>query len=182
MNRSFICAALLVLVAALVAVPAGYGDTISGPFTTTTPISYTLTDWTGSLSFAKFDSSLGVLTKVEMTLNGAMQTVLTVTNDSPQASSGTAKTELQMSVQDPGDNFTPPEIDFFSPNFAFNLGPNDSVTSGTLTKTASDTEQYTAGAILSEFNGPGTIVCPASTYTETWIRLQRRKRMCGPSD
>jgi hypothetical protein len=169
MKRRLICAALLVLAAALVAVPAVYGDTTSGPFTTTTPISYTLTDWTGSLSFAKFDSSLGALTEVDMTINGAMRTVLTVTNNSPQGSSGTAKTELQMSVQDPGANFTPPQLDFFSPNFVFNLGPNGSVTSGTLTKTASDTQVYTTAAILSEFNGPGTIVCPASTFTQTWI-------------
>ena len=45
-------------------------DMISGPFTTSTPIPYTLTDWTGSLSFPMFNSALGTLTEVDMTLNG----------------------------------------------------------------------------------------------------------------
>lgn len=43
---------------------AARADLVSGPFTTTTPIPLTLTDWTGSLSFPQFDSSLGTLTGV----------------------------------------------------------------------------------------------------------------------
>ena len=41
--------------------------------------------------------------------------------------------------------------------------------SGLLTKNGSDSEVYTLAAVLAEFNGPGTISLPASTYTETWL-------------
>jgi hypothetical protein len=171
MNRLLGCASLLVFGVALFGLvcPAN-ADMIDGPYTTTTPIPYTLTDWSGSLSFPKFNSALGTLTEVDMTLNGAMQTVLTVYSLAPSGTTGTAKTELQMSVQDPGSNFTPPQLDFFSPNYPFTLGPApDSITSGTLTKSASASDAYTLAAILAEFNGPGTIVLPASTFTQTWV-------------
>jgi len=143
----------------------------SGPFVTSTPIPFTLTDWTGTLAFQKFNSALGTLTGVDIAITGNMQTVLTVTNTSPSGSTGTAKTELQMSLVDPGgymsgDN---PLLDFFSPNYSFNLGPNQSVTSGTLTKSASATWSSTAGNVLSEFTGPGNIVLNGSTYTQTWV-------------
>ena len=140
---------------------------ISGPFTTSTPIPYTLTDWHGSLSFPMFDSALGTLTEVDMTLTGDMQTTLTVTNSSPDPSSGNANTEVQMSVQDAGLNFSPPQIDFYSPAFGYSLAGGGSVSSGLLTKTGSGSEVYTLSAILAEFNGPGTIALPASTFTQT---------------
>ena len=34
---------------------------------------------------------------------------------------------------------------------------------------ASDSEAYTLSAILAEFNGPGTIMLPASTFTQTLL-------------
>ncbi len=54
---------------------------VSGPFTTTTPIASTLTDWTSSLEFPQFNSALGTLTMVQIDLAGSMTTVLTVTDD-----------------------------------------------------------------------------------------------------
>jgi hypothetical protein len=170
MNRLICFISILVLVAGTVGVASPVqADMISGPFTTSTPIPYTLTDWTGSLSFPMFNSALGTLTEVDMTLNGAMQTTLTVINGSPDSSSGSANTEVRMRVQDAGNNFSPPQIDFFSPAFAYSLAGGGSVTSGLLTKTASDSEVYTLSAILAEFNGPGTIVLPASTFTQTLL-------------
>ena len=94
----------------------------SGPFTTTTPIPSTLTDWTGTLSFPKFNPGLGILTQVQLDLNGAMSTILTITNDSPAGSSGVAKTELMMTVQDAGNNLNAPEIDLLSPGYIYTLG------------------------------------------------------------
>jgi hypothetical protein len=159
---------LFMLALSALVVPGVAGaSSISGPFTTTTPVPYTLTDWTSSLSFPKFNSALGTLVEVDISLTGDMETTVTVTNSSPSSSSGTAQTELQMSVQDAGLNFSTPEIDFLSPAYTYSLPGGGQVTSGLLTKTASNTADYTASAVLTEFNGPGTIVLPASTFTQT---------------
>ena len=108
MNRLICFFSILVLAAGAVGVASSVqADMISGPFTTSTPIPYTLTDWIGSLLFPMFNSGLGTLTEVDMTLTGAMQTTLTVTNSSPDPSSGSANTEVRMSVQDAGSNFSP---------------------------------------------------------------------------
>ena|SRR3989339_1105279 len=165
MRRKFVLIALVLFVLPTISFTA----MVSGPFTTTTPVSSSLTDWTSSLSFDKFDSSLGTLTKVQIDLSGTMSTILTVTNSSPDGSNGTAKTELQITVQDSGGNLIVPEIDLFSSLFSYNLGAGQSMTSGTLTKSGSSSDQYTLAAVLSEFTGPGTIVLPASTFTQTWL-------------
>ena len=141
----------------------------SGPFMTTTPISLALTDLTGALTFAKFDSSLGNLTGVQIDLSGYMTTSLTVTNCSLQSSSGTAKTELQLTVQDAGSNLIAPTIDIFSSSFNYNLGAGESATSGTLTKSGSSSDLYTSAAILSAFTGTGSIALTAFSFTQTWL-------------
>jgi hypothetical protein len=170
MNRPFLCVALLFVAIVSVGMNSPVlADTISGPFTTSTPIPFTLTDWTGSLTFPKFDSSLGILTQVDMSLSGGIQTVLTVTNTSPEVSSGTARTEVQMTIQDAGGNLNTPQLDLLSPNYTYSLGSGQSVTSGTLTKSGNSNDSYTLAAVLAEFTGPGTIVLPASTFTQTWL-------------
>lgn len=159
----------LILVIAAALLPCACLADIAGPFTTTTPIPSTPADWTGSLAFPKFDLSLGTLTMVQLDLSGGFSMVLTVTNVSSSGSSGTAKTEVQWSVQDAGGHLIIPEVDLSSPNFAYTLGAGQSLTSGTLTKSGSSSDQYTDGAVLAEFTGPGTIVLPASTFTQTWL-------------
>jgi hypothetical protein len=145
-------------------------DLVSGPFTTTTPIPSTLTDWTSSLSFPQFDSSLGTLTSVELSLTGHFSTVITVTNVGSSSSTGTAKTEVQVTVQDSGGNLLIPELDLFSSNYAFtNLPAGQYITSGTINKSGGSSDVYTSPAVLAEFTGPGTIVLPAATYTQSWI-------------
>lgn len=148
-------------------------DMISGPFTTTTPIASTLTDWTSSLAFEQFDASLGTLKSVQLDLNGKFNTVLTVTNTGAEPSSGNSRTELQVTVQDAGGNLLVPELDLFSSQFAFtDLQPGTSVTSGTISKSGGSSDVYTSAAVLAEFTGTGTIVLPASTFTQTWIGYQ----------
>jgi hypothetical protein len=159
----------LVLVVLLFGVASVVQADMVGPFTTTTPIPYTLTDWTGSLSFPKFDGSLGTLTEVDLYLRGDMNTVLTVHNSSPTGSTGWAKTELQYTVQDAGGNLTVPQIDIYSPQYNYNLAAGETVTSGTLSKYGTSTDQYFSAPVLAEFTGPGTITLPASTYTQTLL-------------
>ena len=140
----------------------------SGPYTTTTPIPYSLTDWTGTLLFPQFDPALGTLTEVDLSLTGAMQTQLTVLNvDSTLPSSGHASTHLVLTVQDAGLNLNAPAIDMTSPSFNYSLDAGDSLTSGELTKSDSSTGVYIAAPILAEFTGTGSISLDAGTFTET---------------
>ena len=161
----------VVLVVLCVGIPTqAEAGVVSGPFVTTTPIPSTLTDWRSSLSFPKFDSSLGTLTSVELDLSGHFATVITVTNIGTGPSTGTAKTEVAVTVQDGGGNLSVPELDLFSSNYVFtDLPAGQSVDSGTINKSGGSSDVYTQSAVLAAFTGPGTIVLSASTYTQSWI-------------
>jgi hypothetical protein len=143
--------------------------TTLGPITTSTPIPFTLTDWTGTLLFPQFNPSLGTLNSVQLDLSASMRTTLTVQNLGGLASSGTAKTELQVTVQDAGNNLIVPEIDLLGPNFAYTLPPGGSVTSPLLTKSGTSSDLYTLAAILAEFTGVGNISLSGSTFTQTLL-------------
>jgi hypothetical protein len=138
---------------------------VSGPHWTTTPISSTKTDWSSTLSFPKFDSSLGTLLSVQLEIYASYDTVLTITNNATSSSSGWAKTELLVSVQDAGNNLVDPVLDLLTAPFNFSLDPGDSVTTGHILKSGWSDDTYTSAAVLSAFNGPGTIVLDASTLT-----------------
>jgi hypothetical protein len=160
---------LLAAGALLAACATNSSAATSGPFTTSTPIPFTLTDWTGTLVFPQFNPGLGVLNSVQLDLTGSLRTILTVQNLSGLASSGTVKTELQVTVQDAGNNLIAPEIDLLSPNYAYSLAPGGSATSGSLTKTGSSSDLYTLAAILAEFTGVGNISLNGSTFTQTLL-------------
>jgi len=164
---------LLGLFAAAVILLPGIANagTINLSYITSTPIGSTGTDWTGTLAFQKFDPALGTLNSVTIDLSGSMSTQLTVTNDGSSSSDGSAKTELQITVQDVGNNLTAPAVDVFSPIFDFSpLAVNETKISGWLTKTYSSSDLYTTAAVLSEFTGAsGNTVLDASTLTTTWL-------------
>ncbi|MEN6457773.1 MAG: choice-of-anchor E domain-containing protein [Thermoguttaceae bacterium] len=169
MNRIVGLAFVLVLAAALVGLSApAYANSIS--YTTTTPIGSTLTDWTSSLSFTQFDSSLGTLTKVELYLSSSFSTVLTVHNSASSDSYGYAKTECDVTVRDAGGNLTGPQLILYSPQYDYTLAAGGSVTSGTITQSGVSDNQYTSAAVLAEFTGSGVIVLPASTHTSTLLQ------------
>jgi hypothetical protein len=103
-------------------------------------------------------------------LSTTIHTNITVTNNGASPSSGTANTEVQMSVDDGSNNLAPPpQLDVFVPTggYAYTLNPGDSVSSGTLTKNSSSSDLYSAGAVLAEFTGLGSITLGASTFTQT---------------
>jgi hypothetical protein len=143
-------------------------------FNTSTPITNVTTDWktiTGTnkdLVFQQFDQTLGTLEKVTIYLNGGISTVLTVTNLA-LGSSGHTATHSQMFVQDLAGKLNTPEIDLTSPSFNYTLGDGESITSSTLTKTGTSSDDYTDPVVLSEFSciGSGTISLVATTFTET---------------
>jgi hypothetical protein len=164
-KRLFVFVALAVLAAG---VPA-MATTVS--YTTSTPVTSVLTDWSPvkTLAFQQFNTSLGTLNSVTIALSGSLSTVVTVTNNSGSPSNGHANTHLQMTVQDAGLNLiNTPQIDMYSPAFNYtNL--TGSLTSGTLTKTGSSSDTYSITAILNEFKGIGTTSLNASTFTETTL-------------
>ena len=162
---TFLMAAALVAASTSLSVHAA----TLGPITTTTPILTTLTDWTGTLSFPQFNPALGTLLSVQLDFSSTLTTTLTITNNSGSASSGTAKTELQVTVQDGGSNLTAPELDLLSPIYSYSLAAGQGSTSGLLSKSGSSSDLYTLGAVLTEFTGVGNISLNASTFTQTLL-------------
>jgi hypothetical protein len=161
------CCAFLALILTLSLSSVVCSDT-SGPFTTTTPVAYTRTDWARTLAFPKFNSALGTLTQVDILIPSAMRTTLTVTNSASSTSTGSAQTEVKVTVSEPSLGMLA-QPDYYSPEFAFELDPGESVISGQLVKTGMDMQSYTTPSVLSAFTGPGTITFDAGTYTKTWI-------------
>jgi hypothetical protein len=138
-------------------------------FTTSTPVSSSLTDWNNTLAFQQFNSSLGTLNSVELTLSSGITTILTVQNMGT-SSHGGVKTEMTVMVEDAGNHFNldVPQLDILSSRYTYNLGAGKSATSGLLSATGSySSEDYTLAAILNEFTGNGVIDLDASTYTTT---------------
>jgi hypothetical protein len=165
MARLAVVGAFLAVISLAMA-PAAQAYTVSyGPVS----IGSTLTDWTGGslqhLTFPQFNPSLGTLTSVTLDLSGGLDTVLTITNTSPEASNGHAETHMHIFVTGSGVNTS--DIAMYSPNFNYNLLAGGSVNSGTLSQTGTDSDVYTAAALLTAFTGGSNIVLDASTFTET---------------
>ncbi len=167
---SFLAASALLAACAI----SSLADT-EGPLTTSTPVPATLTDWSNALSFPQFNPSLGTLISVELDLSNSFSTTLTIHNMAGTASSGTANTELQVTVLDPGNYISTdvpadvPELNSLSPGFAYSLAPGASISSGLLSKTGTFSDTFTQAAILSEFTGVGNISLSASTLTRTLL-------------
>ena len=149
---------LIVSLAAARASTVSYGPISAIPDSTT--------DWTKSLDFPKFDSALGVLNTVDLSITGEIKTTLTVTNNASSASDGNAKTHVTITVQDPLTLLTVmPDIN--TTPFNYTLAPGANTTSGLLTKSDTKNGSWTAAAILTEFTGAGNISLSAVTFTET---------------
>lgn len=160
-----------VLVVALIAACVLPGVAGAAQITQTATIPATTTELNTSKTFAQFDRSLGTLDSVQVSFTGGLSTVLTVKNNAATSSDGTAKTEVQFTVADPGNFFGPdvPQIDLNSAEFPYSLAAGAQTTSGTLTKNGSFSNTYTDAAILSEFTGSGNINLGVSTFTRTWL-------------
>lgn len=155
---------ILCAVALLALMGATANASSLGPYSSTYPT--TLTDWSGNLTFPMFSPSNGTLTAVVLDLSSSMSTVLTIHNTSPSGSTGWAKTEVVLTVQDPSGYFGNPQVDFLSPQYNFALGAGEQVTSGTLVRNGSNSGlSYTDAGTLAEFTGTGNISISAFTNT-----------------
>ncbi|HWE50200.1 MAG TPA: PEP-CTERM sorting domain-containing protein [Bryobacteraceae bacterium] len=137
-----------------------------GPLTTSTPIPLTLTDFSGSLDFAQFDSSLGVLQSVTLTLSSTLQTTVSVNNNAGSASMGTAGVEFAINLGGPAD-LSASDLDYLSQSYSYSLASGGSDTSGLLTGSGGSTQIYTSMDVLNEFTGSGTVDLPAESFTFT---------------
>ena len=158
------------IVLSIVMGSAALADSVS--YLTTTPILVEATDWTKSLSFPKFDPSLGTLTSVTLALSGGIETTIVVKNTGQGDASGTAKTEVYFQVQDAGLQLHSPEFKIGLPADGFDftpLPPNETKSSGLLAADKSTSDTYTTAGILAEFTGishnPGVIGLNAATLT-----------------
>jgi hypothetical protein len=149
--------------------PAAWAQT-SGPFTTSTPIPSTTTDWVSSLTFPQFNPALGTLTGVELNLTSTLSTLITITNSSDSPSSGNVTTQVQVTVQDGGSNLTSP-FSVYSSSYSYALGPGGTTDSGILSGTGGSDITYInpPNAWISEFSGLGNITLSASTFTQTLL-------------
>jgi hypothetical protein len=138
----------------------------------TASIPYTGTDWSNSLSFGLFNSSLGTLTGVTLVLTSDLSTVITVTNGDTSPSTGSAYTYVVTTVTGSGitiaplTNVSPPTpAGIWSTAYNYSLAAGANSTSGTLTGTATSNNSYTSG--LSAFTGVGDLTLPASVVAHT---------------
>jgi hypothetical protein len=139
------------------------------------------TDFSGSFLFAKFDTSLGTLNSVFLTLGTSLDTTLTVTNNSVDPSSGNAKTELQAALYDPsasvstagniltvtGGSFDVQD-DVLTTGAAYNLASGNSTILHPPTKnTDTGAVNITSAGSKSYFSGAGNAAISYKTFTTT---------------
>jgi len=164
---------LFVAAIGMAAVAAKADSTVSY----TNSIALSLTDWTNSVSFTKFNPSLGVLHSMSVTLNNGLSTIISVTNGALSSSSGTAKTTIDFNL-DAGSynlfgggsqaNGAPNVDEYNSPGYGYSLDPGAGTTSGVLTKTHSYTgSSITDSTTLDAFTGTGSVDLTAWTFTQT---------------
>ena len=141
----------------------------------TSTITSQKTDWSNNVGLQQFNPSLGTLNSIQINLSSGMTTSITVVNSSTNSSSGTAKTELQISLDTSSiGNYnlfgsSNPVLDYYSPTFSYSLAGGGSTSSGNLTQTGSriSSGTLTDSTLLNDFTGSGLVTLVATTRTST---------------
>ncbi len=136
-----------------------------------------LTEWdTDNTPFtlAKFDTSLGTLQSVQITISSSALTSIFVTNSAVSSSSGNVRTSLTLSLTSSnvtlsggiGNNVT---LEFLVPGDRqyYSLGAGQSTEFLNLSNSGTVSFLYNSGLALTEFSGPGDILFDLTTLTET---------------
>jgi hypothetical protein len=140
------------------------------------------TDFTALLTTTQFNPAWGSLQSVEIDLTSHMSTDLQIINGDTGASSGSVNTQLQIFVQDGGNNLQggvyttgAGVIAYCAPGncisgkYTYSLASGGSIDSGAILANSSQDYTYALGAILSEFTGTGTFNLTAKSLTGTTI-------------
>jgi hypothetical protein len=185
-GKYVIAASALVGVLALSAGGSANASVIStGPLAAISGVTSQLTDWTGNIVLPKFNSSLGLLQSVSISVSDSITTTLTVTNSAATASNGQVNTQVAVGINDPlnlfttlgtgvnlvnGGGFATSSLFRTSTNpEAYTLAAGAHSTLAPTTITGSGLASFSQGSILAEFTGSGNLSLSASTLTNTQI-------------
>lgn len=131
-------------------------------------IPYTLTDFSGSLSFPKFDQPGDTLTSVVFELDSSITTFLMIQNGSPGTENGKYGMEVTAKITDtvlnPGNSDVLTDIS--TPLLKYSLLPGET-TSFNKTASSSDSATFTTPDALAHFTGSGTVSVPLSFQAYT---------------
>ena len=151
----------------------GFASQAQNSISFTNSIATQYTDWSYIVGLPKFNSALGTLESINITLTSGMSTTLSVTNRAGSMSSGHASTEVQIALGNATYNnlfgqggSANAVLDYHSQNFSYSLAAGAGVTSGS--KTGSQTLSsglITDSGTLAGFTGTGYVDLTAGTIT-----------------
>lgn len=127
------------------------------------------TEWNSNFDLAKFDSSLGTLQSVEITLSSGATTTITVSNNAASSSSGNVRTDLLLTLTSSNVDLAPGglALEFLVPAAKqnYSLAAGESKQFANLS--ASSEQSFLFDGDVSQFVGPGPIHLNLTTETAT---------------
>jgi hypothetical protein len=144
----------------------------------TNSVSYQPTDWsTSQIYLPKFNSQLGQLQSVVISLQSGLTTTLGITNRSSSASAGQANTILSLNFQNVslGTEYSGSEsggttLNYSSAQCLYRLSSGGTLSTGSLTGNSGWVQNtVTNSSVLGGFEGSGNIDFSAGTTTYTSI-------------
>ena len=141
----------------------------------TSSLDTTRTDIDTSLSLTKFNTNLGTLQSVSITLSSTASTTITVTNSAASSSDGTVYTSVKFTLSDPSLFFgTSVKLTVLVPDsdgVSYSLAPGGSVVTPLQTASGSSSYTFSTANILSEFSDAvgGLISLGLNSVTKTTL-------------
>ena len=168
----FIRGTTVCVVASSIAMTQALGQSFSTTVLTTSPISNdTKTDWSGSLSFPKFNVRGATLDSVTFTFSETLSTTFNLDN---YANGGRSKAIVDVSTalnsSDPNFSGTG-SLPSASINFTTPIVPKGGSISTSQSTTESATLTFTTPSILSQWIGAGSLVVPIETQSDFGVTV-----------
>jgi len=145
--------------------------TSTSPAVVPNPSVETLTDFVGTIDVPQFSPSLGTLDSVTLQIFATFTTDLFVDNDSPSGSSGTVRTEVDVTYSISGLLADTTFSFQNAPPLNYNLAAGEDAQFLDVIANGDDLAYLneTAGAVLTAFTGNGVVVIDTETLTETLL-------------
>ena len=129
-------------------------------------------DWTNTVVVPQFDSAKGTLQSMQFSAESGFSSDLNIVNNSPTNSTGDSFTQLNQYLEfgTYGLFNSRQVLSYYSDDFLYTLGGNQSTNSGILVASAYTTGNLISdGSILSDFIGNGTVDFLSYTSTRSFI-------------